>query len=141
MSNNRKILIFEMISFKNFCQNSKICYFRLIILERQVQNNSGRFLCLINARSAQFLVLCVSQGVCHLRLVTNTTQLFFKNGFKKNHLFRSWKNTCHIIFIFAKMLVVEISYIFLYVWNCMKLYGRKFFNHGNSMIRSFGQPG
>ena len=124
-----------MPKFKN------LFFFRYIILERELQNNSGRFLCIINAKPAQFLVLCVSQGVFHLHLVTNITQHFFKNGFKKNQLFRSWKNTCHIIFIFGKMLVVEISYIFLYVWNCMKLYSRKFFNHGNCMMRSFGQPG
>ena len=39
------------------------------------------------------------------------------------------------------MLIIEISYSFLYVWNCMKLYDKKFLIHGNCMIRSFGQPG
>ena len=39
------------------------------------------------------------------------------------------------------MLIIEFSYNFLYVWNCMKLYDKKFLIYGNSMIRSFGQPG
>ena len=36
---------------------------------------------------------------------------------------------------------MEFSYNFLYVWNCMKLYEKKFLIYGNCMIRSFGQPG
>ena len=36
------------------------------------------------------------------------------------------------------MLFIKISYIFLYVWNLMKLYDKKF---RNCMIKSFGQPG
>ena len=39
------------------------------------------------------------------------------------------------------MLIIEFSYNFLYVWNCMKLYDKKFLIYGNYMIRSFGQPG
>ena len=39
------------------------------------------------------------------------------------------------------MLIMEFSYNFLYVWNCMKLYDKKFLIYGNCMIRSFGQPG
>ena len=39
------------------------------------------------------------------------------------------------------MLIIEFSYSFLYVWNCMKLYDKKFLIYGNCMIRSFGQPG
>ena len=39
------------------------------------------------------------------------------------------------------MLVIEFSYNFLYVWNCTKLYDKKFLIYGNCMIRSFGQPG
>ena len=38
------------------------------------------------------------------------------------------------------MLVIDFSYNFLYVWNCMKLYDKKFLIYGNCMIRSFGQP-
>ena len=47
----------------------------------------------------------------------------------------------HTIFIYGKMLIIEFSYNFLYVWNCMKLYDKKFLIYGNCMIRSFGQPG
>ena len=39
------------------------------------------------------------------------------------------------------MLIIEISYTFQYVWNCMELFGKKFCIYGNCMIRSFGQPG
>ena len=39
------------------------------------------------------------------------------------------------------MRIIEFSYNFLYVWNCMKLYDKKFLIYGNCMIRSFGQPG
>ena len=39
------------------------------------------------------------------------------------------------------MFIIEFSYNFLYVWNCMKLYDKKFLIYGNCMIRSFGQPG
>ena len=39
------------------------------------------------------------------------------------------------------MLIIEFSYNFPYVWNCMKLYDKKFLIYGNCMIRSFGQPG
>ena len=100
-----------MISFENFLPKFKnLFFFRYIISERELQNNSGRFLCIINAKPAQFLVLCVSQGVFHLRLVTNITQHFFKNGFKKKstlsfmekylpYNFHIWKNACRRDFI------------------------------------------
>ena len=39
------------------------------------------------------------------------------------------------------MVIIEFSYNFLYVWNCMELYDKKFLIYGNCMIRSFGQPG
>ena len=39
------------------------------------------------------------------------------------------------------MLIIEFSYNFLYVWNCMKLYEKKFPIYENCMIRIFGQPG
>ena len=39
------------------------------------------------------------------------------------------------------MFIIEFSYNFLYVWNCMKLYDKKFLIYENCMIRSFGQPG
>ena len=60
---------------------------------------------------------------------------------EKNNIFGLWENTYHTIFIYGKMLIIEFSYNFLYVWNCMKLYDKKFLIYGNCMIRSFGQPG
>ena len=59
----------------------------------------------------------------------------------KSQLFGVWKNTYHTIFINGKMLIIEFSYSFLYIWSCLKLYDKKFLVYGNCMIRSFGQPG
>ena len=39
------------------------------------------------------------------------------------------------------MLIIEISFNFLYVWNCMEMCDKKFLIYGNCMIRSFCQPG
>ena len=69
-------------------------------------------------------------------------KIFQKINFKeKIKVFGLWENTYHTIFIYGKMLIIEFSYNFLYVWNCMKLYDKKFLIYGNCMIRSFGQPG
>ena len=66
---------------------------------------------------------------------------FFKNLIWKkiNFLFYG-KETYPTIFIYGKMLVIEISNNFLYVWNCTELYGKSFFIFGNCMTKSFGQP-
>ena len=64
-----------------------------------------------------------------------------KNLERKNQTFGLWKNTYHTIFIYGKMLIIQFSYSFLYVWTCMKLYYKKFLIYGNCMIRSFDQPG
>ena len=83
-----------------------------------------------------------NQGLCYLCSAANTTENISETKFKKkNQIFGLWKNTYHTIFIYGKMLIIEFSYNFLYVWNCMKLYDKKFFIYGNCMIRSFGQPG
>ena len=39
------------------------------------------------------------------------------------------------------MFIIEFSYNFLYVWNCMKLYEKKLPIYENCMISIFGQPG
>ena len=94
-------------------------------------------------KTVQLLLLLVNQGLCYLRSVTNTTQNFSDIKFeKKNKNFGLWKTTCHSIFFCRKMFIIEISYNFLYVWlwHCMELYGKKFFIYGNYMIRSFDQP-
>ena len=71
----------------------------------------------------------------------NHNQNFSKIKFRnKNQFFDLWKNNYHTIFIYEKMHIIEFSYNFLYVWNCMKLYDKKFLIYGNCMIRSFGQP-
>ena len=69
------------------------------------------------------------QGLCHLCSAADTTKKIFRkqNSEKKIKIFGLWKNTYHTIFLYGKMFMIEISYNFLYVWNCM--------------IRSFGHPG
>ena len=42
---------------KNFFQNLKVAFFRYMICERLLQDNSGHFLCSINARPVQLLEL------------------------------------------------------------------------------------
>ena len=51
------------------------------------------------------------------------------------------KNVSHTISIYGKMFIIEISYNFLYVWNCMELYDKKFPIYENCIISIFGQPG
>ena len=84
-----------------------------------------------------------NQGLCHLCSVATKTENFSENKFrkKKSKFLVYGKTHYHTIFICGKMLIIEFSYNFLYVWNCMKLYDKKFLIYGNYMIRSFGQPG
>ena len=84
-----------------------------------------------------------NQGLCHLCSAATTTENFSETKFrkKKSKFLVYGKNTYHTVFIYGKMLIIEFSYNFLYVWNCMKLYDKKFLIYGNCMIRSFCQPG
>ena len=84
-----------------------------------------------------------NQGLCHLCSVATTTENHSETKFrkKKSKFLVYGKTHYHTIFIYGKMRVIEFSYNFLYVWNCMKLYDKKFLIYGNYMIRSFGQPG
>ena len=50
MSDNLQIQNFKIIIVEKFYQKFKVCYFCYIICERQLEDNSGRFLCLVNAR-------------------------------------------------------------------------------------------
>ena len=56
------------------------------------------------------------------------------------NFFGLWKNTYQKIFINGKLLIIEFSYNFLYVWNYMKLYEKNFLTYGNCMITIFGLP-
>ena len=103
---------------------------------------TSRFLCIVNAWTVQTLVFWVNQGICHLCSVANTKKIFRKLNLEtKNQLFGLWKNIYRTILIYGKILIGEFSYNFLYVWNCVKFYDKKFFIYGNGIIRSFGQPG
>ena len=59
----------------------------------------------------------------------------------KNKFLVYGENACHTISIYGKKLIIEFSYNFLYVWNCMKFYEKKFPIYENCMISIFGQPG
>ena len=58
----------------------------------------------------------------------------------KNNFLVYEENPYHTISIYGKMFIVEISRNFLYVWNCMELYEKKFPIYQNCMISIFGQP-
>ena len=79
--------------------------------------------------------------VTYVRLETQPKIFQKLNSERKIKIFGLWENTYHTIFIYGEMLIIEFSYNFLYVWNCMKLYDKKFLIFENCMIRSFGQPG
>ena len=40
----------------------------------------------------------------------------------------------------GKLFIIEFSYNFVYVWNCMELYEKKFPIYENCMISIFSQP-
>ena len=84
-----------------------------------------------------------NQSLCKLCWFANTTDNFSETKFrKKKSKFLVYGKTPIIQFSFMeKMLLIEFSYNFLYVWNCMKLYDKKFLIYGICMLRSFGQPG
>ena len=71
-----------------------------------------------------------NQGLCHLSSVATTTENFSESKFrkKKSKFFVYGKTHYHTIFIYGKMLIIEFSYNFLYVWHCMKLYDKKFWS-------------
>ena len=43
--------------------------------------------------------------------------------------------------VYYREFIIEISYNFLYIWNCMEMYDKKFPIYENCMISIFGQPG
>ena len=53
-----------------------------------------------------------NQGLCHLCSAANTTEIFFRNRFRKktSNFLVLWKNTYHTIFIYGKMFIIEVSY-------------------------------
>ena len=140
MSDNLKTQKFNIIIINKFCQKIKVWYFCYINCERQPK--TGRFLCIVNARPSN---LWWYEWPRSMSLVfgCNYNRKFFRNQILKEKIkiFVLWENTYHTIFIYGKMLIIEFSYNFLYVWNCMKLYDKKFLIYGNCMIRSFDQPG
>ena len=83
-----------------------------------------------------------NEGLCHLCSVANRTQNFLENEIRnKNNFLVFGKNTYHTISIYGKVFIVAISYNFLYIWNCMEWYEKKFPIYVNCMISIFGQPG
>ena len=60
-----------------------------------------------------------NQGLWHLCSVATTAENFSETKFrkKKSKFLVSGKTHYHTIFIYGKMLIIEFSYNFLYVWN------------------------
>ena len=44
------------------------------------------------------------------------------------------KNACHKVFKYENMRIIYVSYNFLYAWNYMEWYGKKFFLYETDMI-------
>ena len=81
MSDNLKIENFKIIIIEMFCQKLKVCYFCYINCERQLEVNSGRFLCILSANRPNFCALS-NQGLSHLCSVANTTENFSQITFR-----------------------------------------------------------
>ena len=64
MSDNLKIQKIFKIIIEKLSQKLKVCYFCYIIYERQLEDNSGRFLCNIRQDRPTFGALS-NQGLCH----------------------------------------------------------------------------
>ena len=124
MSDNLKIQKFKITTIEKICQKLKVCYFCDIICERQLENVSGRFLCIVNAKTVKPLVLL------------RTQPKFFQ------------KIILEIFLVYGKIPIIQFSYMekyyhrdFIHISVRMELYDKKFLIYGNCMIRSFGHPG
>ena len=122
MSDNLKIQNFKIIITEKFCQKIKVCYFCYIICERHLEDNSGCFSCIENVRPSK--LWCFEQP-SPLSLVfgcKHTTQNFSEIKFiNKKYFFSLWrKHLSYNFYFYEKMFIIEFSYNFLYVWNCMK---------------------
>ena len=123
MSNNLKVQNFKIIIAQKFCQKIKVCYFCLVICESHLKDISSRFLCIVNARPSNLWCFEYTNVFFTSVWLQTHPRNFSEVKFKiKNQFFGLWKNTYHTIFIYGKMLIIEISYNFLYVWNCMRLF-------------------
>ena len=72
-------------------------------------------------KTVQPLVLWVTKVlVTCVRLQTQPKICQKINLRTKNNFLVYGENTYHTISIYGKMLIIEFSYNFLYVWNCMK---------------------
>ena len=95
----------------------------------------------------QSMVLWVNQGLCQVCSFTNTTQSFSEIKFRENHSLIYGKKTNQIVFIYEKILIIEVSNQTVFctygiVRNCMarnfhilKLYDKKFWSTRVSNLR------
>ena len=93
-------------------------------------------------KTVQLLVLSVTMvfDTC-VRLQTQPKNLQKISLETKNNFLVYGENTYYTISIYGRMFIIEFSYNFLYGWNCMKLFEKKFPIYENCMISIFGQPG
>ena len=55
-------------------------------------------------------------------------------------MFVLWKNASHTISIYGKILIIDLSCNFLYLWNCMKSVMISIFGqHGNIIVTNSNQ--
>ena len=92
-------------------------------------------------KTVQPLVLWVTKVfVTCVRLQTQPKICQKMNLPTKHNFLVNGENIYHTISIYGKTLIIEFSYNFLDVWNCMKLYEKKLPIYENCMISIFGQP-
>ena len=114
----------------------------LYLLWKPSRRQFGSFFTHWNCKTVQFLVLWVTKVfVTCVRLQTQP-KIFQKINLETENNFLVYGEiSCHTISFYGKMFMIEFSYNFLYVRNCMKLYEKKFTFYENCMISIFGQPG
>ena len=79
------------------------------------------------SKAVRFLVLGVTKVlVTCIRLQTQPKSVQRINSETKNIFLVYEENNYHTISIYGKMFIVEISYNFLYVWNCTESYEKNF---------------
>ena len=122
--------------------NLKSLLFLLYHLWETSRRQFRSFIMHWKCKTVQPLVLWVTKVFVTCVQLQKQPNMFQKINFEtKNNFLGYGENTYHTISIYWKMFPLEFSYNFLYVWNCMKLYEKKFPIYENCMTSIFGQPG
>ena len=147
MSDKLKIQIFKIIIVEKFRQVLKVCYFCYITCyfcnitcERQLEDNSGRFLCIVNAWDPpNFSALSKPRSlslVFGYKHNQNFSKIKFRNKksffwFMEKYLsynFHIWKNAFHRVFIQFSVSMDLYEIVWQEVSHIWKLYDKKFWS-------------